>query len=33
MTAPVNDAAVVYINDQRVGAAWCPPFEWRSRVL
>jgi len=24
---PVHDAAVVYVNDQRVGAAWCPPFQ------
>jgi hypothetical protein len=23
---PVREAAVVYINDQRVGSLWCPPF-------
>lgn len=26
LDAPVRDAAVVYINEQRVGAVWCPPF-------
>ena len=26
MTSPVHDAAVVYINGKRMGAAWCPPF-------
>lgn len=25
-TPPVREAAVVYINDQRVGSLWCPPF-------
>ncbi|HEY4329003.1 MAG TPA: glycosyl hydrolase [Phycisphaerae bacterium] len=24
---PVRDAAVVYVNDKRAGAAWCPPFQ------
>jgi hypothetical protein len=24
---PVADAAVVYINGQRAGAAWCPPYQ------
>jgi hypothetical protein len=24
--SPVRDAAVVYVNGQRIGAAWCPPF-------
>ena len=24
--APVRDAAVVYVNDQRAGSVWCPPF-------
>lgn len=24
--APVRDAAVVYVNDQRAGAVWCPPY-------
>jgi hypothetical protein len=23
---PVREAAVVYVNDQRAGAVWCPPF-------
>jgi lysophospholipase L1-like esterase len=23
---PVRDAAVVYVNDQRAGAVWCPPY-------
>jgi hypothetical protein len=23
---PVREAAVVYVNDQRVGAVWCPPY-------
>jgi len=23
---PVREAAVVYINDRRVGSAWCPPY-------
>jgi hypothetical protein len=23
---PVRDAAVVYVNDQRVGSVWCPPY-------
>jgi hypothetical protein len=24
--APVREAAVVYINDRRVGSVWCPPY-------
>ena len=24
--APVREAAVVYVNDQRVGSVWCPPY-------
>jgi hypothetical protein len=24
--APVREAAVIYINDQRAGALWCPPY-------
>src|SRR5262249_51030318 len=23
---PVREAAVVYVNDQRAGSAWCPPY-------
>jgi hypothetical protein len=23
---PVRDAAVVYVNDRRAGAVWCPPY-------
>jgi hypothetical protein len=23
---PVHEAAVVYVNDRRVGAVWCPPY-------
>lgn len=26
LDAPVRDAAVVYINDRRVGSVWCPPY-------
>jgi hypothetical protein len=26
LEAPVRDAAVVYVNGQRAGAGWCPPF-------
>ena len=26
LEAPVREAAVVYINDQRVGSVWCPPY-------
>jgi hypothetical protein len=26
LDAPVRDAAVVYINDQRAGSVWCAPF-------
>ena len=26
LTAPVREAAVVYVNDQRVGSVWCPPY-------
>jgi hypothetical protein len=24
--APVRDAAVIFVNDQRAGSAWCPPY-------
>jgi hypothetical protein len=27
VAAPVKDAAVVYVNDKRIGAAWCPPYQ------
>ena len=26
LEAPVREAAVVYVNGQRAGAAWCPPY-------
>jgi hypothetical protein len=26
LDAPVREAAVVYINDQRAGSVWCPPY-------
>jgi hypothetical protein len=26
LDAPVREAAVVYINDRRAGAVWCPPY-------
>jgi hypothetical protein len=26
LDAPVREAAVVYVNDQRVGSVWCPPY-------
>ncbi len=26
LDAPVRDAAVVYVNDQRAGSVWCPPY-------
>jgi hypothetical protein len=26
INSPVRDAAVVFVNGQRAGAAWCPPF-------
>ena len=26
-TPPVREAAVVYVNGQRAGAAWCPPYQ------
>jgi hypothetical protein len=26
LDAPVREAAVVYINDRRVGSIWCPPY-------
>ncbi|MGH9800522.1 MAG: glycosyl hydrolase, partial [Blastocatellia bacterium] len=26
LDAPIRDAAVVYLNDQRVGSVWCPPY-------
>ena len=27
LDSPVRDAAVVYINDQRAGSVWCPPYQ------
>jgi hypothetical protein len=27
LEGPVREAAVVYINDQRAGSVWCPPYE------
>ena len=27
LDGPVREAAVVYINDKRAGAVWCPPYE------
>ena len=27
LDAPVREAAVVYINDRRAGAIWCPPYQ------
>ncbi len=26
LDAPIRDAAVVYVNDQRAGSVWCPPY-------
>src|SRR6185369_12451488 len=26
LDAPVSEAAVVYVNDQRAGSVWCPPY-------
>ena len=26
LDAPIREAAVVYVNDQRAGAVWCPPY-------
>jgi hypothetical protein len=26
LDAPVREAAVIYLNDQRVGSLWCPPY-------
>ena len=26
LDAPVHEAAVVYVNDQRAGSVWCPPY-------
>ena len=26
LTAPVREAAILYINDQRAGSVWCPPY-------
>ncbi len=26
LDAPVREAAIVYVNDQRAGAIWCPPY-------
>ncbi len=31
---PIHEAAVVYVNEQRAGAVWCPPYELNlSRFL
>jgi len=27
LDAPIREAAIVYINDQRVGSVWCPPYK------
>jgi len=27
LDAPVRESAVVYVNDQRAGSVWCPPYE------
>jgi alpha-L-rhamnosidase len=27
LDSPVREAAVVYINDQRAGSVWCPPYQ------
>jgi len=27
LEAPVREAAVVYMNDKRVGSVWCPPYD------
>jgi len=27
LDSPVREAAVVYINDQRAGSVWCPPYK------
>jgi hypothetical protein len=26
LNPPIREAAVIYVNDQRVGALWCPPY-------
>jgi len=26
LTPPIREAAIIYINDQRVGSIWCPPY-------
>jgi len=26
LDAPVREAAVVYVNDQKAGSVWCPPY-------
>src|SRR6185369_10388248 len=26
LDGPIREAAVVYINDKRVGSVWCPPY-------
>ncbi|HEU4932359.1 MAG TPA: glycosyl hydrolase [Pyrinomonadaceae bacterium] len=31
LDSPVREAAVVYINDVRVGAVWCPPYSLEVR--
>ena len=27
LDSPVREAAVVYVNGQRAGSVWCPPFD------
>lgn len=27
LDSPIREAAVVYVNDQRAGAVWCPPYK------
>ena len=31
MDSPVREAAVIYINDVRAGAVWCPPYSLEVR--
>jgi hypothetical protein len=26
LDSPIREAAVVYVNDQRAGSIWCPPY-------
>ena len=27
LDAPIREAAVIYVNDRKVGALWCPPYQ------